>query len=206
MNRITRSVLAFIFAGTFATFSVLPAVGASAQEIPRVTVSTKWAAHIQNIGWQSASQSTDLVSGSNVMGFTLGTVGQSLRLESLNSYPIRIESDISKVIKSATCSVTLQGHVQNVGWQQSGSSAGTTGLGLRLEAIRMWSSCSNVKLRYSVHVQGVGWMATKAPGQTAGTVGQGLRIEAVRVSLEFPDLRYVREAIEDGDCKLAGLC
>ncbi len=53
----------------------LPATATSAQTMPRVIVSSSWSTHIQNIGWRSTSQSTDLVSGSNKLNFTVGTEG-----------------------------------------------------------------------------------------------------------------------------------
>ncbi|PCE13386.1 hypothetical protein AUC47_08910 [Microbacterium sp. SZ1] len=70
----------------------------------------------------------------------------------------------------------------------------------------MWSSCPEVKIKYSAHVQSIGWMETKSSGQTAGTTGRGLGIEALRISVELPDLRYVYDAVVRGDCKLAGTC
>lgn len=208
MYKTRRPLLAIVAAGVIATMSMLPAATASAVplEIPRVDVSAGWTTHVQNIGNRSVSQHTDLVSGRNDLKFTLGTQGQSLRLEHVETSPVRIASEISNVIGSNNCGIRLQGHVQNVGWQGVSSRAGTTGQGLRLEAIKMWSTCSNVKIRYSVHVQNIGWMDTKTAGQVAGTTGRGLAIEAIRVSIELPNLNWVREGLADLDCKLAGTC
>lgn len=206
MYRTRRPLLALMAAGVIATMSILPAATASAAiDIPRVDVTAGWTTHVQNIGNRSVSQHTDLVSGGNVLKFTLGTQGKSLRLEYVEPSSVRIRSEISN-IGSNNCGIRLQGHVQNVGWQGVASSAGTTGRGLRLEAIKMWSTCSNVKIRYSVHVQNTGWMDTKTAGQMAGTSGRGLAIEAIHVSIELPNFNWVRDGLLDADCKLAGTC
>ncbi|WP_091227090.1 Ig domain-containing protein [Microbacterium sp. 3J1] len=206
MIKKTGPLLALLTAGALAMSLALPAAAASAQTMPRVTVSSSWSTHIQNIGWRSTSQTTDLVSGSNKLTFSVGTEGQSLRLEYIDPSSVQIRSDIPKVIGDANCSINLQGHVQNVGWQAVSGSAGTTGRGLRLEAIKMWSTCTAVKVRYTVHVQSIGWMDVKTAGQVAGTTGRGLAIEAVRVTLELPNLNYVYDAVLNGDCQLAGTC
>lgn len=207
MYRTRRPLLALMAAGVIATMSILPAATASAAlEFPRVDVTAGWTTHVQNIGNRSQSQHTDLVGGGNVLNFTLGTQGQSLRLEYVEASPVRINSNISTVIRSNYCGINLQGHVQNIGWQGVSSRAGTTGQALRLEAIKMWSTCSNVKIRYSVHVQNIGWMDTKTAGQVAGTTGRGLAIEAVRVSIELPDLRHIHDQIWNYECLLAGTC
>jgi uncharacterized protein YjdB len=77
-------------------------------------------AHVQNIGWQGQRCAKD---GDAV---TVGTVGQSLRLESL-------------VLSPRTGTICANAHVQNIGWQglKCGSSitVGTIGQSLRLEAI-----------------------------------------------------------------------
>lgn len=191
-----------------AAMSILPADTASAAFAisPRVYVSTGWQAHIQNIGDRWASKDIELVYGTNVFDFTLGTQGQSRRLEQVSFSPVVIDSNIKSVIGSRSCSINVQGHVQNVGWQGVSSSAGTRGQGLRLEAIKMWSTCSDVKIRYSAHVQNIGWMDTKTAGQIAGTSGRGLAIEAIRVRIELPNLSWVPDRLAEIDCRLAGTC
>ena len=84
--------------------------------------------------------------------------------------------------------VSVSSHVQNIGWQKAVGNnkvSGTTGKGLRMEAVRI--SISNSKLtggaRTSAHVQNIGWMKYAGNGKTAGTVGKGLRIEAVKLGL-----------------------
>ena len=79
-------------------------------------------------------------------------------------------------------------HVQNRGWMQwvrERIVAGTTGLSLRLEAIRI--AISNIVggggIRYRVHVQNVGWQDWVANGAIGGTTGRGLRAEAIQIEL-----------------------
>ncbi|KQR47942.1 hypothetical protein ASF87_03070 [Microbacterium sp. Leaf161] len=208
MYRTRRPLLALLAAGVIATMSVLPAATASAAFAisPRVDVSAGWRAHIQNVGDRWASKNIELVYGTNVFDFTLGTQGQSLRLEYVSLSPVVISSNIKSVIGSRSCSINVQGHVQNIGWQGVSSSAGTRGQGLRLEAIKMWSTCSDVKIRYSAHVQNIGWMDMKTAGQMAGTSGRGLAIEAIRVRMELPDLSWVPDRLADIDCQMAGTC
>ena len=84
--------------------------------------------------------------------------------------------------------VSYSTHVQTIGWQNAvsnGVSAGTTGKGLRLEALKI--NLGNKKysggITYSAHVQGVGWQNWVSDGQVAGTTGQGARLEAIQVKL-----------------------
>ena len=77
--------------------------------------------------------------------------------------------------------VTYAAHVQSIGWQapvSDGSTAGTIGRSLRVEAIRLAAP----SLRYRAHVQGVGWQPWVSTGAVAGTTGRGLRLEAFQVT------------------------
>jgi uncharacterized protein YjdB len=79
-------------------------------------------------------------------------------------------------------------HVQNVGWQDwksAGATSGTSGLGLRLEAIEITVNDLGYDLgvNYQTHVQNVGWQDPKVDGETSGTSGQSLRLEAIRINL-----------------------
>jgi len=70
-------------------------------------------------------------------------------------------------------------HIQNIGWTdwlQEGRFAGTTGQGLRIEAIIIEGVDE-----YRVHIQDQGWSDLVKSGETAGTTGQGLRIEAIEI-------------------------
>lgn len=76
--------------------------------------------------------------------------------------------------------IGYRAHVQNIGWQDQigtdGGGAGTTGKGLRLEALQINPVGFNVKME--AHVQNKGWITGK--NNTVGTIGESLRIEAFR--------------------------
>lgn len=80
-------------------------------------------------------------------------------------------------------------HVENKGWTDpvvDGATSGTTGKGLRLEAIQisiLEKGGLDLGLEYQAHVQNIGWQDPVDEGQTAGTTGQGLRLEALRILL-----------------------
>jgi uncharacterized protein YkwD len=118
-----------------------------------------YAGHVQNIGWQSTVSN----------GGTAGTIGQGLRLESLNF---------------TTSGQMARAHVENIGWQNYTSGAttiGTNGQGLRMEAIQVKSTVPGEKILCQAHVQNIGWMPEVADGEVCGTTGQSLRLEAVRL-------------------------
>ena len=84
--------------------------------------------------------------------------------------------------------VSYSAHVQGSGWQASvlnGASAGTTGKGLRLEAIKINLSNKNYSggIKYSAHVQETGWQGWVSDGQIAGTIGKSERLEAIKIQL-----------------------
>ncbi len=88
-------------------------------------------------------------------------------------------------------SVEYVAHVQNIGWMdlaRDGQTAGTTGQGLQMEAIKISvKGLPNAHITYQAHVggpQGPGWQDWMRDGQMAGTTGQGRRIEAVKIRLE----------------------
>lgn len=77
--------------------------------------------HVQGVGWQpwQAGDATQV-----------GTTGQSRRLEA-----VQVKSTIPGV------TIECQAHVQGLGWLppvRDGEVCGTTGKGLRLEAVRLW--------------------------------------------------------------------
>ena len=92
-------------------------------------------------------------------------------------------------------------HVQNKGWTGKTSiggkttQIGTTGSGLRLEALRFDVAGAEGTIQCQVHVQNIGWQDVRSAGSIAGTTGQGLRIEAIRLALtgelsQWYDLTY----------------
>ncbi len=85
--------------------------------------------------------------------------------------------------------VSYSTHIQNNGWENNfsksnGEVSGTSGQGLRLEAIKIKiDNMPSIDLRYQVHIQNIGWQQWKENGDIAGTSGQGLRLEAIKIKL-----------------------
>ncbi|MDO4796428.1 MAG: L,D-transpeptidase family protein [Coriobacteriales bacterium] len=127
---------------------------------------------------------------------TLGTTGQSLRMEGLC---------ISLNCDGLTGGVAYQGHVQRKGWMdvvENGAYAGTKGKSLRLEALRLklTGDAANVyDIWYRVHVSGVGWLAWTSNWADAGTAGFSKRVEAIQVTL-MP--KGSAGPANDGQCEL----
>ena len=87
-----------------------------------------------------------------------------------------------------TINIRYQAHVQNIGWQgwvQDGQIAGTTGQGLRMEAlmIGLTGPTDGLGVVYQAHVENVSWQELVANEEVAGTTGQGLRMEAIKIVL-----------------------
>ena len=79
--------------------------------------------------------------------------------------------------------ISYQVHVQNYGWMPpvgEGRVAGTTGEGIRIEAIII--NCPE-GIEYNAHIQDYGWEGWMDSGVVAGTVGEGRRMEAIRIRL-----------------------
>lgn len=82
--------------------------------------------------------------------------------------------------------VEYQVHVQKKGWTNyvSQGIAGTTGQGLRLEAMRIKvSGIEGLGIRYRAHVQSYGWLDYVENGALAGTTGKSKRMEAIQIEL-----------------------
>ena len=95
---------------------------------------------------------------------------------------------IIPTIHAASASVSYQSHIQNIGWQDwvsNGDLAGTEGLSLRLESLKI--NLENTEysggIQYKAHVQNIGWMDWVSNGDLAGTEGLSLRLEAIRIKL-----------------------
>lgn len=99
-----------------------------------------------------------------------------------------MSSDAKKIEKNMK--VTYLSQVENKGWLQQmedGATSGTTGQGLRMEAIKIkladLPKGESGGIAYSAHVQNVGWQEEKHDGDVAGTVGKSLRMEAIKIRL-----------------------
>ena len=156
--------------------------------------------HAQNFGWMDWAKN----------GEEAGTEGYGFRLEAIeielvskgNSPPIRNGSYYSKAFaaKHSKTSITYSTHIQNIGWQDyrtNGVMSGTSGKGLRLEAIKIKLENSDYpgEIVYSTHIQDIGWDYYSLDDGVSGTLGKGLRLEAIKIRLQgliekFYDVYY----------------
>ena len=83
-------------------------------------------------------------------------------------------------------------HVQNRGWEKNyrkdGEMSGSTGSGLRLEAIEIFLKGIDEKypdsdIEFSTYVDTVGWNEYSNNGDVNGSIGRGLRLEALKINL-----------------------
>lgn len=143
-----------------------------------VSRNTKYTTHVQTIGWQSYLYD----------GQIAGTVGMAKRIEALELSLTDLEC-VENVDYSSS-GVTYRSHIQKTGWQTNWSSdgevTGTTGLGLRLEAVQIKLTgdiATKYDIVYRVHVQHFGWLDWAKNGESAGTEGYAYRLEAIEIKL-----------------------
>ena len=128
-------------------------------------------------------------------GAPAGSTGQSKRIEAVEVVLVEKGGSAPSstgvqhkgaFVDGTTVSVTA--HVQRHGWMSAvtgGKTAGTTGEGLRVEALRISVQNAYVSgsIVYQAHVQGVGWQGSRRDGALAGTTGKAKRVEALRIRL-----------------------
>ena len=174
-RKLITSVTALAAAATMLVVSAPAANAATVPAVPGITAN----AHVQNIGWQGTR------SANGLSGVTVGTTGQSLRLEAVNIGLVNMPSTQG--------GIRVNAHVANVGWQGYRSAvagrtvtAGTTGQGNAIEAvqIQLYGPISKYfDVEYQLHLEGIGWQGYRRNGATAGTTGQGRRSEALNIRL-----------------------
>ncbi|WP_242874833.1 Ig-like domain-containing protein [Clostridium pasteurianum] len=137
-------------------------------------IHVQYSAHFGNIGWKDPV--TDgTITGSNAKPFDL----QALKVQLINP--------------PSGASVQCQAQVQNIGWMNpvtldGNNYAGTTGQGLRLEALKLQLlNAPGYSIKYQVDVEGQGWQNWVSNGQMAGTTGLGLRIQGIRIIVYADD-------------------
>lgn len=140
--------------------------------------------HVQNEAWQEWCRDGDIA----------GTTGQALRAEAIQIIiTLKSQSLIRTPGDAPLIAINYRSHIQNLAWAawvRNGQKSGTTGLGLRMEAMEIKLSSLDgldIGVTYRVHVQNVGWQPWYADGVTAGTVGQSLRMEAIEIKLTGAD-------------------
>jgi hypothetical protein len=113
--------------------------------------------------------------------------------ENYVSPTISVENEIVKwdikMIPQSQVTLSYQEHVQNLGWMDTvidGEQAGTTGQGLRAEAVKisLVDAPEGAHIKYQAHVKDYGWLDWVSDGQQAGTTGEFRRMEAIKISLE----------------------
>lgn len=86
-----------------------------------------------------------------------------------------------KIANGKADDIKYEVHIQNIGWQEckeNGELAGTTGQGLRIEAIKIYA---DIPIKYRVHMEEKGWEEYVSNGCLAGTIGESRRIEAIEI-------------------------
>lgn len=147
----------------------------------------QYQAFVQGIGWQNPSAND---------GEIAGTIGQSKRMEAMR---LQLTGPISQVYD-----VYYRVHVQNIGWMawaKNWQISGTSGMSYRIEALQIQivkkgdpipSSSGSTSfpflttptIKYSSHVQNIGWQTPVENGATSGTTGKSLRIEAIKAEVQ----------------------
>ncbi|WP_462410964.1 N-acetylmuramoyl-L-alanine amidase [Neobacillus sp. Marseille-QA0830] len=124
-------------------------------------------------------------------GESAGTEGLSKQLEAIEVVLVNkggaAPGSVDKPFLTKP-SVSYSSQVESYGWLDAvkdGAMSGTSGLGKRLEALKinLQNSPFNGDITYSTYVQDYGWMGNKVNGEIAGTVGEGKRVEAIKMSL-----------------------
>ena len=138
--------------------------------------------HAQYFGWLDWAKN----------GENAGTAGYGYRLEAIQIALVEkggeAPGSTTTPFKEKGATLEYSAHVQNIGWQdyvESPGTAGTTGEGLRVEALRAELSNYDYEgdVQIATHVQYIGWQDYVGSGQIAGTTGEGLRLEAIKVRL-----------------------
>ncbi|MBQ3334099.1 MAG: BspA family leucine-rich repeat surface protein [Eubacteriaceae bacterium] len=151
--------------------------------------------HAQNIGWLGWAKN----------GEESGTAGYGYRLEAMQIMLVDKGGAAPTIAPTSATDkpfvekfkdnvktdslVAYQNHVQNVGWQNyavDGGVAGTSGLGYRLEGMKIFLNNPKYKgdIEYRTHIENIGWENEwKKNDAMSGTSGLGYRLEAMQVRL-----------------------
>ena len=150
---------------------------------------SSWAFCCPDMNYGITYSSSDTTCLQVLAGTMKGLSGGTVVLRAgINGFVI-VEKNIT--VNSTTPGVKYKSHVQGTGdqlWASDGNVSGTTGSGLRLEAI--WIELTgnltgnfSGGVSYQTYVQGAGWQNLKSNGVMSGTIGQSLRIEAIKINL-----------------------
>jgi len=136
--------------------------------------------HAQKFGWMGWAKN----------GASAGSQGCRLRIEAIQIRLVEkggaAPGTTSGAFKSMSMSYTT--HVQRQGWQSyvsQGTTSGTTGKSLRVEAFRVKldNNAFGGSVNTAAYIQGDGWTSWLGNNKVAGTTGKGKRIEALQIKL-----------------------
>ena len=194
VNGVKRTCTVWVVGGSVKPSSVKKSLSASAfwhdgkKHVPTVTV--RESTTNGNITLRKGTDYTitylnakgNKVSSSQIK--KIGTYYVLVRGKGLYSGSVKLKFQVIKP------TIAYKAHVENIGWQyykKNGASAGTSGQGLRVEAIKIRFSgkpSATGSVQYRTHVQNIGWESKwRKNGATTGTTGKGLRLEAIQIKL-----------------------
>lgn len=141
--------------------------------------------YLRNYGWLNWAKNGEL-SGSDSLGYPIEDIQILVKIKGTpekNADGLSIAS-----IHGEMAHISYASHVENIGWQDSvtdGATSGTTGSGLRMEAMKISKSTTDLSgsVQYRTHVENIGWQSWQSDGAIAGTTGKSLRIEAIGIRL-----------------------
>ena len=140
--------------------------------------------YVEGLGWLSWAKNND---PSGTSGFNRPIDLVQFRLVQKSESAPSSKGAATKATYITPPKVSVQTHVQNIGWQKpvgNNKVAGTSGKALRIEALDLeltgeMAKCYDVF--YRVHVQNYGWMGWAEAAELAGSSGRALRVEAIQV-------------------------
>lgn len=170
MNKYIRKRLVLLSMIVLAVYTI----GANQRTKASSEISMSGQAHVQTYGDREGSYENGIL--------TLGTTGQSKRLESIE---IKFENNTGY-----EGSIQYRVHRQTYGWTSwvnAGMPAGTVGQSKRLEGIQIRLTgelAEHYSVKYRVHIQTYGWQqGWQYDGALAGTEGEAKRLESLEVQI-----------------------
>lgn len=138
--------------------------------------------HVANKGWLGWAKN----------GQSAGSIGYGYNAEAIEiavvSKGAAAPGSTATPLYAPVTSISYQAHVSNVGWQgtvSEGATAGTTGRGLPMEALKVQLVTPQYSgsIEYNVHCANIGWQGWKSNGAVGGTTGQSRQTEAIQIRL-----------------------